>query len=112
MAPPEQWGKTFSETGIRAKYGVTIVGVKRMGEDFVYAVPETLVEQHDELVVSGPTKRVEHYCALAKPKLPRPRGGLVGARRRGVAWVTLPRNRLGMCPGPLPASSSHAPALR
>ena len=29
MAPPEQWGKTFSETGIRAKYGVTIVGVKR-----------------------------------------------------------------------------------
>ena len=35
--------------------------------------PETLVEQHDELVVSGPTKKVEHYCALAKPKLHRPR---------------------------------------
>ena len=72
-APPEQWGKTFSETGIRAKHGVTIVGVKRVGEDFVYAVPETRVEQHDELVVSGPTKSVERYCALAKPKLHRPR---------------------------------------
>lgn len=72
MAPPEQWDKTFVETGVRARFGVTIVGVKRIGQDFIYAVPETLVKAHDELVVSGPTKKVEDYCALAKPKLRRP----------------------------------------
>ena len=72
MAPPEQSDKTFTETGVRARFGVTIVGVKRIGQDFIYAVPETLVKAHDELVVSGPTKKVEDYCALAKPKLRRP----------------------------------------
>jgi trk system potassium uptake protein TrkA len=39
---------------VRAKYGVTIVGVKRIGEDFIYARPETMVQPQDELVVSGP----------------------------------------------------------
>lgn len=71
MAYHEQWGKTFAETGVRAKYGVTIVGVKRIGEDFIYARPETLVQPQDELVVSGPTKNVEHFCALSKPKIAR-----------------------------------------
>jgi len=71
MAPHDQWGKTFAETGVRAKYGVTIVGVKRIGEDFIYARPETMVQPQDELVVSGPTKNVEHFCALTKPKISR-----------------------------------------
>ena len=71
MAPHDQWGKTFAETGVRAKYGVTIVGVKRIGEDFIYARPETMVQPRDELVVSGPTKNVEHFCALTKPKISR-----------------------------------------
>lgn len=65
MAPVEQWGKTFDETGLRAKYGVTVVGVKRIGQDFIYARPETLVQAHDELVVSGPTKLVETFCTLS-----------------------------------------------
>ena len=71
MAHHDQWGKTFAETGVRAKYGVTIVGVKRIGEDFIYARPETMVQPQDELVVSGPTKNVEHFCALSKPKITR-----------------------------------------
>ncbi|MFZ1285920.1 MAG: TrkA family potassium uptake protein [Candidatus Phosphoribacter sp.] len=68
MAPSEQWNRSFAETGLRAKYGVTIVGVKRIGEDFVYARPETFVLPQDELVVSGPTRNVEQFCALSKPK--------------------------------------------
>ena len=71
MAHHDQWGKTFAETGVRAKYGVTIVGVKRIGEDFIYARPETMVQPQDELVVSGPTRNVEHFCALSKPKIAR-----------------------------------------
>lgn len=65
MAPLEQWDKTFHETGLRAKYGITVVGVKRTGQDFIYAQPDTLVKPQDELVVSGPTKRVERFCAIS-----------------------------------------------
>ena len=65
MAPAEQWDKTFEQSGLREKYGVTVVGVKRIGQDFVYARPDTYVHPHDELVVSGPTKLVEAYCALS-----------------------------------------------
>jgi trk system potassium uptake protein TrkA len=68
MAPTEQWNHTFEQTGLRAKYGVTIVGVKRIGEDFLYARPETMVYPQDELVVSGPTKKVERFCALSHGK--------------------------------------------
>ncbi len=68
MAPAEQWDHTFEQTGLRAKYGVTIVGVKRIGEDFVYARPDTMVYRQDELVVSGPTKKVERFCALSHGK--------------------------------------------
>jgi trk system potassium uptake protein TrkA len=71
MAPREQWDKTFEESGLRARYGVTVVGVKRIGEDFVYARPDTLVHPQDELVVSGPTRLVETFCALSKPSLPK-----------------------------------------
>lgn len=64
-APKETWNKTFDESGVRTKYGVTIVGVKRSGKDFIYAQPSTFVEPGDEFVVSGPTRRIETFCALA-----------------------------------------------
>jgi trk system potassium uptake protein TrkA len=38
--------------------------VKRRGEDFTYARPETSIVTTDELIVSGPTKKVETFCAL------------------------------------------------
>ena len=54
---------TFAESGLRARFGVTVVGVKRRGEDFTYARPETSIMGSDELVVSGPTAKVEEFCA-------------------------------------------------
>ena len=64
LAPQETWGKTLAESSPRTRHGVTIVGVKRQGEDFTYARPETLVERHDQLIVSGPTEKVERFCTL------------------------------------------------
>ena len=64
LAPEMSWGKTLAESSPRTHYGVTIVGVKRMGEGFTYARPDTMVERHDQLIVSGPTARVEKFCAL------------------------------------------------
>ncbi len=63
-APDEAVGKTLAESGLRSKYGVTIVGVKRRKMDFTYATPETMVERGDLLIVSGSTKLVERFAAL------------------------------------------------
>ena len=64
LSPPFTWDKTLAESAPRSKHGVTIVGVKRTGEDFTYARPETSVTRHDQLIVSGPTRMVEKFCNL------------------------------------------------
>lgn len=63
-APAEAFGRTLGESGLRSKYGVTVVGVKRRHEDFTYATAETVVERGDLLIVSGPTQMVERFAAI------------------------------------------------
>ena len=63
-APEISWDRTLEETGLRRKYGITVVGVKRRGQDFTYARPETSIAKSDELIVCGSTKKVENFCAL------------------------------------------------
>jgi trk system potassium uptake protein TrkA len=63
-APRVAIGKTLAECGLRSRYGVTIVGVKRLKEDFTYATPVTKIEQGDLLIVSGPTKLIEAFAAI------------------------------------------------
>ncbi|MBA2444892.1 MAG: TrkA family potassium uptake protein, partial [Nocardioidaceae bacterium] len=64
FAPAMTWDKALGESSPRTHYGVTVVGVKRVGSDFTYARPETVVHRGDELIVSGPTGKVESFCAL------------------------------------------------
>ncbi|EWS81949.1 TrkA family potassium uptake protein [Brachybacterium phenoliresistens] len=62
MHPPrETQGYTLEESDIRAKYGVTVVGVKSPGRDFTYATPKTMVTPHDLLIVSGHTELIERF---------------------------------------------------
>lgn len=63
-APEELVGKTLAGYGVRSRFGVTIVGIKRPKEDFTYARPETLVEEGDLLIVSGRTDLVEKFAAV------------------------------------------------
>ncbi len=49
---------------MRSKDGVTVVGIKRPGEDFTYATPDTVVEKGDVIVVTGKTHAVESFAAL------------------------------------------------
>ena len=63
-APEISWDRTLEETGLRRKYDVTVVGVKRRGQDFTYARPETSILKSDELIVCGSTEKVESFCAL------------------------------------------------
>jgi trk system potassium uptake protein len=62
-APREAIGKTLAETALRTRYGITVVGVKRRGEDFTYALPETVVPQGALLIIAGPTEQVERFAA-------------------------------------------------
>ena len=63
-APVESHGRTLGQSALRSKYGVTIVGVKRPGEDFRYARPETDVHPGDLLIVAGSTGAVEKFAAV------------------------------------------------
>jgi trk system potassium uptake protein len=63
-APREAAGMTLEESGVRSKYGVTVVGVKRPRTDFTYATPETRIERGDLLIVCGSTRLVEKFAAV------------------------------------------------
>ena len=58
----QAWGRTLAESALRTRYGVTVVGVKRPGEDFTHALPETRVQEGDLLIVSGPSAVVEKFA--------------------------------------------------
>ena len=64
-APREAWGKTLDESALHTKYGITLVGVKRRGEDFTYARPETTVDEGDLLILSGATEVIEEFATRA-----------------------------------------------
>jgi trk system potassium uptake protein TrkA len=62
-APKDSRGRTLAEVGYRTRFGITVVGVKRPGEDFVYALPDTSVPSDAVLIVAGPTAAVQGFAA-------------------------------------------------
>ena len=61
-APAHAVGKTLADAGIRAKYGVTVVCIKPVGQPFTYATPETVISADDILLVAGATKQAEDFA--------------------------------------------------
>ena len=53
----------LSESQVRRKFGVTVVGVKPPGKDFTYATPETVVSSHDLIIVSGNSASIEQFAS-------------------------------------------------
>ncbi|MBT2506892.1 TrkA family potassium uptake protein [Streptomyces sp. ISL-98] len=64
VAPEVATGLPLGQSHVRQKYGVTVVGIKRPGQDFTYATAETVVEKGDVLVVTGRTHAVEAFTDL------------------------------------------------
>ena len=62
-APLVAVGRTLADVGLRTRYAVTVVGVKRPGEDFVYARPDTTVPPKAVLIVAGTTDKVQQFAA-------------------------------------------------
>jgi trk system potassium uptake protein TrkA len=63
-APREAIGKSLAEAHLRRTYGITVVGVKEHGRDFVNAVPETVIPEGALLVVSGTVENVQRFAAI------------------------------------------------
>jgi len=61
-APAFTWNKTLRDSMVRTQNKITVVGVKRANQDFIYAIPETLIHRGDELIVSGKTVHVDAFC--------------------------------------------------
>lgn len=66
MYPPKTLrGQTLAESQIRKKYGLTVVGVKSPGKEFTYATAETLISNHDLIIVSGNATDIERFAATS-----------------------------------------------
>lgn len=63
-APESIVGLPLVTSECRKKFDVTVIGVKRRGEDFIHAVPDTLIMPGDLLVVSGKVENLEAFAAL------------------------------------------------
>jgi trk system potassium uptake protein TrkA len=62
-APRDSVGRSLADAGLRSRFGITVVGVKRPGEDFVYALPDTVVPDGAVLIVAGTTEQVQRFAA-------------------------------------------------
>jgi trk system potassium uptake protein TrkA len=43
---------------------MTVVGVKSPGKEFTYATPDTVVSNHDLIIVSGNSARIEKFATI------------------------------------------------
>jgi trk system potassium uptake protein TrkA len=63
--PPKEYvGLPLGESGLRRKYGVTVVAVKKESEEFTYATSDTELSYSDIIIVSGRTDQVERFADL------------------------------------------------
>lgn len=63
-APMETHNKTLAVSNVRKKHGITVVGIKRRHQDFIYAKPDTEIKPGDHLILAGPTPLIEKFAAL------------------------------------------------
>jgi trk system potassium uptake protein TrkA len=65
MYPPKPIrGKNLTESGVRTRHKITVVGVKSPGKPFTYATEKTVVTDHDIIIVSGTSSDIEKFSAL------------------------------------------------
>ena len=67
MYPPKPIrGLSLTDSKVRSKYNITVVGVKSPGKPFTYATEKTVVTNHDLIIVSGTNEDIETFAALDK----------------------------------------------
>ena len=67
MYPPKPIrGLSLTDSKVRSKYNITVVGVKSPGKPFTYATEQTVVTNHDLIIVSGTNEDIEAFAAIDK----------------------------------------------
>lgn len=61
--PREAIGRTLADAGLRAKFGVTVVGVRTRGADLTLATPEAVIPEGAVLIVAGTIEQVQRFAA-------------------------------------------------
>ncbi len=65
MYPPKPIrGLSLTESHVRTKYNITVVGVKSPGKPFTYATEHTVVSNHDLIIVSGTEADIDRFASL------------------------------------------------
>lgn len=62
--PADIVGLRLADSRIRSRFGLTVVAIKRHGEGFTYATPETVVDADDTIIVAGRTRQTERFSDL------------------------------------------------
>lgn len=61
-APRELVDRSLGDSRVRRRHRITVVGIKRRGEEFTYATQDTVVRADDMLIVSGRIDDVEAFA--------------------------------------------------
>ncbi|AMM21894.1 potassium transporter [Frondihabitans sp. PAMC 28766] len=65
MVPPKPVrGRRLADADVTSKHRVTVTGVKTPGRSFQEATPDTVVGDHDLIIVSGTERDLERFAAL------------------------------------------------
>ena len=65
MYPPKPIrGLSLTDSQVRTKYNITVVGVKSPGKPFTYATEHTVVSNHDLIIVSGTEGDIDRFASL------------------------------------------------
>lgn len=65
VAPQRYLGRPLGETGIRAKYGVTIVSIKPPGGEFHHADQTTILQEGELILLAGKPTNLDRFVADA-----------------------------------------------
>ncbi len=63
--PRELHRQSLAQAGLRSRFRVTVMGVKRSDTEFIVAQPDTVLQPEDILIVAGTTADVESFAAYA-----------------------------------------------
>jgi trk system potassium uptake protein TrkA len=61
--PADAVDRSLTESALRTRHGITVIGVGRAGGRFTHAVADTVLRGEDVLVVAGRTENVERFAA-------------------------------------------------
>ncbi|MBD8507226.1 MULTISPECIES: potassium channel family protein [Lolliginicoccus] len=64
LAPAEAIGIPLKDSELRRRYEITVVAVKRAGQNFTYATQDTVLMRGDILLVAGKVRQVEAFANI------------------------------------------------